>query len=85
MPATRKFLTDKTNDMNRNVNSSIILMDAGELEQLTTEVKETIAENAVVKKSEKQFDAANLWNIQRNRKTQSLSKRPVLSRRTTIV
>lgn len=85
MPATRKFLTDKTNDMNRNVNSSIILMDAGELKQLTTEVKETIAENAVVKKSEKQFDAANLWNIQRNRKTQSLSKRPVLSRRTTIV
>lgn len=71
--------------MNRNVNSSIILMEADELKQLTTEVKETIAESAVVKKSEKQFDAANLWSIQRNRKTQSLSKRPVLSRRTTIV
>lgn len=71
--------------MNRNVNSSIIVMEADELKQLTTEVKETLAENAVVEKLEKSFDSANLWNIQRNRKTQSLSKRPVLSRRATIV
>lgn len=71
--------------MNRNVSSSIIVMEADELRQLTTEVKETVAENVDVKKEEKQFTSANLWNIQRSRKTQSLSKRPVLSRRTTIL
>ncbi len=71
--------------MNRNVNSSIIVMEADELKQLTTEVKETLAENADVEKAEKRFDSASLWNIQKNRKTQSLSKRPVLSRRTTIL
>ncbi len=71
--------------MNRNVNSSIIAMEADELRQLTTEVKETVAENVDVKKADKQFNVANLWNIQKSRKTQSLSKRPVLSRRTTIL
>lgn len=85
MPAARKFLTEKTKDMNRNVNSSIIVMEADELKQLTTEVKETFAENVDVEKANKHFDAANLWSIQKNRKTQSLSKRPVLSRRTTIL
>ena len=56
--------------MNSNVNNSIVVMEADELRNLVTEVKETVATNA------KQFSAADLWNIQRNMKTaQSVSRR----------
>ena len=68
--------------MNNNSNRTIINMDAAELGNLTTEVKETVA-NFVT--HDKTFSAADLWYIQRNRKTQNLSKRPMLSRRNTIV
>jgi hypothetical protein len=59
-------------------------MEADELRVLTAEVKETVANNADVK-TEKSFSLADLWNIQKNRKTQSLYERAVLSRRSTIV
>jgi hypothetical protein len=68
--------------MNNNSNRSIISMDAAELADLTTEVKETVAN---ITTQHKNFSVADLWNIQRNRKTQNLFKRPMLSRRSTIV
>jgi len=68
--------------MNNNSNRTVINMGAAELVNLTTEVKETVASIAT---QDKTFSAADLWNIQRNRKTQNLSRRPMLSRRNTIV
>ena len=68
--------------MNNNSNRTIINMDAAELVNLTTEVKETVANLAIHNRT---FSAADLWNIQRNRKTQNLSKRAMLSRRNTIL
>ena len=71
--------------MNSNLTSTIISMDAQELKNLTTEVKETVANSNFISKSDRSFGIADLWNIQRNRKTQDLSKRAMLSRRNTIV
>ena len=68
--------------MNNNSNRTIINMDAAELVNLTTEVKETVANFAT---PDKTFSAADLWNIQKSRKTQNLSKRPMLSRRNSIL
>ena len=68
--------------MNNNSNRTIISMDAAELVNLTTEVKETVAN---ITTHDKSFSVADLWNIQRNRKTQNLSKRSVLSRRNSIL
>lgn len=68
--------------MNNNSNRTIINMGAAELENLTTEVKETVATIAT---HDKTFSVADLWNIQKSRKTQHLSKRPMLSRRSSIV
>lgn len=55
--------------MNSNVNNSIIDMEQDELRKLVTEVKETIAEN------DKQFSAADLWNIQKNMRTAQKASR----------
>ncbi len=68
--------------MNNNSNHTIMDMDAAELANLTTEVKETVAHFAT---QDKTFSVADLWSIQNNRKTQNLSKRSVLSRRNTIL
>lgn len=57
--------------MNSNVTSPVIKLDNEQLRKLTTEVKETVA-TEVVKSN---FTVVDLWNIQRSRKTQSLSKR----------
>ncbi len=67
-----------------NSTRSIINMDAQQLVNLTTEVKETVANKAFVT-NDKAFSIADLWNIQKSRKTQNLSGRPVLSRRNTIL
>ena len=48
--------------MNSNVNHSIINMESDDLDKLVTEVKETVAINL------KQLSAADLWNIQRNKR-----------------
>lgn len=70
--------------MNSNITSAIIDMGANELNNLTIEVKETVADSNFVSPN-KSFGVADLWNIQRGRKTQNLSKRAMLSRRSTIV
>ena len=70
--------------MNSNITSTIIGMDAQDLRNLTTEVKETVASSSFIASS-KSFGIADLWNIQRSRKTQDLSKRAMVSRRNTIV
>ena len=70
--------------MNSNMNSTVITMGAEEFKNLTTEVKETVAGSHFTGHN-KSFGIADLWNIQRGRKTQDLSKRAVLSRRNTIV
>jgi len=71
--------------MNSNVTRTMISIGAQEFEKLTAEVKETVAASEFVSKNDKPFGVADLWNIQRGRKTQGLSKRAVLSRRNTIV
>ena len=71
--------------MNSNVTSTVISMGAEEFKNLTNEVKETVASSNFVSKHDKSFGVADLWNIQRNRKTQNLSGRAMLSRRNTIV
>lgn len=68
--------------MNNNSNRSIIAMDAAETANLTTDVNETVA---LFASHNKNFSVADLWSIQRIRKTQHLSKRPMLSRRATIL
>ncbi len=58
--------------MNSNVTCSIIDMESGELKELVTEVKETIASNVNEKYV---FSAADLWNIQKSMRTaQSLHR-----------
>lgn len=69
--------------MNSNVNSTIISMSAAHLATLTTEVKETVANESF--EPNKTFSVIDLWNIQRQRKTQNLSKRAMVSRRNTIL
>lgn len=70
--------------MNSINNSTIITMGAEELKNLTSEVKETVA-NSNFTQQDKSFGIVDLWKIQRNRKTQHLSARKMLSRRNTIV
>ncbi len=71
--------------MNSNVTSTIIEMGAQEFEILTKEVKETVANTNFILTNKKSFGIADLWNIQRVRKTQELSKRAMFSRRNTIL
>ncbi len=71
--------------MNSNITGTVINMDAQELRNLTTEIKETVAGINFISTHDKSFGIADLWNIQRSRKTQNLSNRAMLSRRSTIV
>ncbi|MBC7652479.1 MAG: hypothetical protein H7101_12090 [Deinococcales bacterium] len=50
--------------MNNKVAPSIIKMADEQLNQLLTEVKETVAENV----KQNNFGVTDLWNIQRNKK-----------------
>jgi hypothetical protein len=62
------FLTKKKEFiMNSNVTESRVRMASVELEQLTQEVKETVAVETV--ENQKAFTAANLWHIQRQMRT----------------
>ncbi len=70
--------------MNSNSNSTLINIGAEDLKNLTSEVKETVA-NSNFTQHDKSFGIVDLWKIQRNRKTQDLSARKMLSRRNTIV
>ena len=70
--------------MNSNITGTIVNLGAEQLKNLTSEIKETVASEHFVK-GDKSFGVADLWNIQRSRKTQNLSNRAMLSRRNTIV
>lgn len=54
--------------MNSNEKSSIVKIEAEELKQLVTEVKETVATNVDVKNQTQNFGVADLWKIQRQMK-----------------
>lgn len=54
---------------------SIIIMEHDELKNLVSEVKETVAGGAQNKdESNLQFSAADLWNIQKNRRNRTIRK-----------
>lgn len=58
--------------MMNDVMPSIIQMEAEELQQLTAEVKETIATNINLIKEKsisRTFGVADMWNIRRNAKS----------------
>ena len=52
-------------------------LSSNALENLTNTVKETFAKN-VVNQQQKTFSSADLWNIQRNRRTIEKKKKKVL-------
>ncbi|MDE3143735.1 MAG: hypothetical protein KGL19_06250 [Bacteroidota bacterium] len=54
--------------MNSNVKPSIVKIEADELKQLVTEVKETVATNVDVNNQTQNFGVADLWKIQRQMK-----------------
>ncbi len=56
--------------MNSNVKTSIVQIEAEELKQLVTEVKETVATDVDVKDQDQtqNFGVADLWKIQRQMK-----------------
>ncbi len=62
--------------MKSNVMSSMIHMEENELQKLVAEVKETIATDVDVMnvKKESSFDAAKLWNVQKQMKPALRSK-----------
>ncbi len=56
--------------MKGNLMSSLVQMDNQSLQQLVAEVKETVATDVDLAKSEKStIKVVDLWNIQRNRKS----------------
>lgn len=64
--------------MKTNVMPSIVQMEANELKNLLTEVKETVATGIVPVKRVKctnNFGIVDLWNIQRQAKVARLSRR----------
>ena len=65
--------------MNSNVMPSIVKIEANELKQLVSEVRETVAKNVTnvnpIKKSIKRFGIVDLWNIRRGMKTMHLQSR----------
>ncbi|HWB27183.1 MAG TPA: hypothetical protein VG738_17025 [Chitinophagaceae bacterium] len=65
--------------MNSNVTHSVLDMDNDDLKNLTGQVKETVATNVDISKatSKNIFAAANLWHIQRMKKS-SQGRRAVL-------
>ena len=60
--------------MNTDSMHKVVRLDEKELQELTMEVKETIAHQAVFsKKSNKRFTAAQMWNVRRRMRTASLA------------
>ncbi|MEI9807676.1 MAG: hypothetical protein WDO16_07240 [Bacteroidota bacterium] len=58
--------------MKSDVMPSIIQMDAEELQQLTAEVKETVATGIQLPQAKKKsFGVVDMWNIRRNAKSAS--------------
>jgi len=63
--------------MNTSISRSIIQLNAVEMKELIAEVKETVAVNVRVKKIRRTFIAAELWNIQKKRKSYALASRGI--------
>ena len=64
--------------MKSNVMSSIVQIEANQLKQLVSEVRETVATGIVVnnaKKTTLSFGIVDLWNIRRGMKTARLARR----------
>jgi hypothetical protein len=63
--------------MKSNVMPSIVQIEANELKQLVTEVKETVAKGIVQVKQKKtnSFGIVDLWNIRRGAKVARLAHR----------
>lgn len=65
--------------MKNNLMPSIVQIDANELKQLVTEVRETVATGVVqvkrTKASTTSFGIVDLWNIRRGMKPASLPRR----------
>jgi hypothetical protein len=63
--------------MKNNVMPSIVQIEANELNQLVSEVKETVATGVVRVKSNKSrpFGAVDMWNLRRGIKIARLSER----------
>ena len=60
--------------MNTDSMHRVVRLDENELQKLTQEVKETLAENSMYEEKQKiGFTAANMWNVQRQ--TRSASSR----------
>ena len=57
--------------MKLDVNPSFVKMEKETLDQLVTEVKETIAVIDLNKKNERSFGLIDIWNIRRNGKSAS--------------
>jgi hypothetical protein len=75
--AERVLLTDKKGQfMNSNVTHSILEMANYELKNLTGQVKETVATDVDINKttSKNIFAAANLWHIQRMKKSSQVRR-----------
>ncbi len=68
--------------MKSNVMPAIVQIEANQLKQLVSEVKETVATDIThvksVKKANRQFRAIDLWNIQRNMRSAHLGWSSVL-------
>ena len=65
--------------MKNNVTQSIVQIEANELKQLVTEVRETVATGMIqvkqVKNTELNFGIVDLWNIRRGMKTVFFGRR----------
>lgn len=65
--------------MTNDVKRSVILMEQDELKNLVSVVKETVAHN--VQNSEEnstpQLSAADLWNIQKNRRNRTIRRNQI--------
>ena len=64
--------------MKSNVMPSIVQIEANQLKQLVSEVRETVATGIVVnnaKKTTLSFGIVDLWNIRRGMKTARLARR----------
>ena len=55
--------------MEQELNNSKVHLEQNEINQLFEEVKETLAKDAINETNNKSFSAADLWNIQRSKKT----------------
>ena len=58
--------------MNTDSMHRVVRLDENELQELTQEIKETLADNSMYEEKQKTgFTAANMWNVQRQTRSAS--------------